>query len=192
MRKTVLRFDLPVQDGMYPLQEDDPRESGCEEDEEEEETREEEEFDSDESLVDSDSDSDEKGALRCVFTRPVSPFHSHWPCNLWLLISQSAYRPILRIWRVRSRSSRDSSMSWRTASGGSWRWRASMRRNWFCSRTRSETHSWRETACCTTSVSVCQLHICLWRNRFRCLWCISGIFTRQKYINKCFKGLVNP
>lgn len=60
MRKTVLRFDLPVQDGMYPLQEDDPGESGCEE--EEEETREEEEFDSDECLVDSDSDSDEKGA----------------------------------------------------------------------------------------------------------------------------------
>lgn len=47
---------------MSPLQE----ESGCEEDEgeDEEEGREEEEeagFDSDESLVDSDSDSDEKG-----------------------------------------------------------------------------------------------------------------------------------
>lgn len=43
---------------MSPLQE----ESGCEEDEEEEEAREEEDgFDSDESLVDSDSDSDDKG-----------------------------------------------------------------------------------------------------------------------------------
>uniref|UniRef100_A0A673L0B8 Kinesin motor domain-containing protein n=1 Tax=Sinocyclocheilus rhinocerous TaxID=307959 RepID=A0A673L0B8_9TELE len=62
------RFDLSVQDGMYPLQEDDPGESGCdeeeEEEEEEEETREEEEFDSDESLVDSDSDSDEKVSLQ--------------------------------------------------------------------------------------------------------------------------------
>lgn len=46
-----------VQDGMYPLQEDDQVESGCDEDEEEEE------FDSDESLVDSDSDSEEKGAF---------------------------------------------------------------------------------------------------------------------------------
>ncbi|XP_063050120.1 kinesin-like protein KIF21B, partial [Engraulis encrasicolus] len=54
------------EDGMYPLQEE---ESGCDEDddeendeeEEDEEAREEEEeFDSDESLVDSDSDSDEK------------------------------------------------------------------------------------------------------------------------------------
>uniref|UniRef100_A0A672NS63 Kinesin family member 21B n=1 Tax=Sinocyclocheilus grahami TaxID=75366 RepID=A0A672NS63_SINGR len=63
---TILRFDLSVQDGMYPLQEDDPGESGCdeEEEEEEEETREEEEFDSDESLVDSDSDSDEKVSLQ--------------------------------------------------------------------------------------------------------------------------------
>uniref|UniRef100_A0A673KSQ1 Kinesin motor domain-containing protein n=1 Tax=Sinocyclocheilus rhinocerous TaxID=307959 RepID=A0A673KSQ1_9TELE len=47
---------------------DDPGESGCdeeeEEEEEEEETREEEEFDSDESLVDSDSDSDEKVSLQ--------------------------------------------------------------------------------------------------------------------------------
>ncbi len=60
--KTVLRFDLSVQDGMYPLQEDVHGESVCEE-EEEEETRVEEEFDSDESLVDSDSDSDEKGAF---------------------------------------------------------------------------------------------------------------------------------
>lgn len=42
-------------------------ESGC--DEEEEEGREEDdEFDSDESLVDSDSDSDEKGALLCSLT----------------------------------------------------------------------------------------------------------------------------
>lgn len=53
-----------VQDIMSPLQE----ESGCEEDEgeDEEEGREEEEeagFDSDESLVDSDSDSDEKGVF---------------------------------------------------------------------------------------------------------------------------------
>uniref|UniRef100_A0A673KW83 Kinesin-like protein KIF21B n=1 Tax=Sinocyclocheilus rhinocerous TaxID=307959 RepID=A0A673KW83_9TELE len=67
-RKRFLRFDLSVQDGMYPLQEDDPGESGCdeeeEEEEEEEETREEEEFDSDESLVDSDSDSDEKVSLQ--------------------------------------------------------------------------------------------------------------------------------
>uniref|UniRef100_A0A673LDL0 Kinesin family member 21B n=1 Tax=Sinocyclocheilus rhinocerous TaxID=307959 RepID=A0A673LDL0_9TELE len=61
------RFDVlhPVQDGMYPLQEDD---HGCDEEEEEEETREEEEeeeeFDSDESLVDSDSDSDEKVSLQ--------------------------------------------------------------------------------------------------------------------------------
>uniref|UniRef100_A0A8C1ZVJ8 Kinesin family member 21B n=1 Tax=Cyprinus carpio TaxID=7962 RepID=A0A8C1ZVJ8_CYPCA len=64
------RFDLlhPVQDGMYPLQEDDHEEIGCDEEEvevEEEETREEEEeFDSDESLVDSDSDSDEKVSLQ--------------------------------------------------------------------------------------------------------------------------------
>uniref|UniRef100_A0A672NVI6 Kinesin family member 21B n=1 Tax=Sinocyclocheilus grahami TaxID=75366 RepID=A0A672NVI6_SINGR len=66
LQKTILRFDLSVQDGMYPLQEDDPGESGCdeEEEEEEEETREEEEFDSDESLVDSDSDSDEKVSLQ--------------------------------------------------------------------------------------------------------------------------------
>uniref|UniRef100_A0A672NTA8 Kinesin family member 21B n=1 Tax=Sinocyclocheilus grahami TaxID=75366 RepID=A0A672NTA8_SINGR len=66
IQKTILRFDLSVQDGMYPLQEDDPGESGCdeEEEEEEEETREEEEFDSDESLVDSDSDSDEKVSLQ--------------------------------------------------------------------------------------------------------------------------------
>ncbi|KAL2091131.1 hypothetical protein ACEWY4_013394 [Coilia grayii] len=52
------------EDGMYPLQEEEQEESGCDEDEEddeEEEAREEEEeFDSDESLVDSDSDSDEK------------------------------------------------------------------------------------------------------------------------------------
>uniref|UniRef100_A0A8C1RFZ5 Kinesin family member 21B n=1 Tax=Cyprinus carpio TaxID=7962 RepID=A0A8C1RFZ5_CYPCA len=69
----VLNFDLlhPVQDGMYPLQEDDHEEIGCDEEEvevEEEETREEEEeeeeFDSDESLVDSDSDSDEKVSLQ--------------------------------------------------------------------------------------------------------------------------------
>ncbi|XP_051532396.1 kinesin-like protein KIF21B isoform X5 [Myxocyprinus asiaticus] len=53
----------PEEDGMYPLQEDDQGESGCEE-EEEEEIREEEEFDSDESLVDSDSDSDEKVNLQ--------------------------------------------------------------------------------------------------------------------------------
>lgn len=45
---------------MSPLQE----ESGCEEEEDEEEGREEEdEFDSDESLVDSESDSDEKGVF---------------------------------------------------------------------------------------------------------------------------------
>lgn len=46
---------------MSPLQE----ESGCEDDEgeDEEEGREEDEFDSDESLVDSDSDSDEKGVF---------------------------------------------------------------------------------------------------------------------------------
>lgn len=55
-----------MQDGMYPLLEDDHEESGCDEDEEEE-TREEEEFDSDESLVDSDSDSDEKGAFWDAF-----------------------------------------------------------------------------------------------------------------------------
>uniref|UniRef100_A0A672SP65 Kinesin-like protein KIF21B n=1 Tax=Sinocyclocheilus grahami TaxID=75366 RepID=A0A672SP65_SINGR len=59
------RFDVlhPVQDGMYPLQEDD---HGCDEEEtrEEEEEEEEEEFDSDESLVDSDSDSDEKVSLQ--------------------------------------------------------------------------------------------------------------------------------
>lgn len=43
---------------MSPLRE----ESGCDEDEDEEEGREEEDgFDSDESLVDSDSDSDDKG-----------------------------------------------------------------------------------------------------------------------------------
>uniref|UniRef100_A0A8C1AVN2 Kinesin-like protein KIF21B n=1 Tax=Cyprinus carpio carpio TaxID=630221 RepID=A0A8C1AVN2_CYPCA len=58
------RFDLSEQDGMYPLQEDDHGESGCDEEEEEEETREEDEFDSDESLVDSDSDSDEKVSLQ--------------------------------------------------------------------------------------------------------------------------------
>lgn len=46
---------------MSPLQE----ESGCDEDEgeDEEEGREEDEFDSDESLVDSDSDSEEKGVF---------------------------------------------------------------------------------------------------------------------------------
>ncbi|XP_042621954.1 kinesin-like protein KIF21B isoform X7 [Cyprinus carpio] len=61
----------PEGDGMYPLQEDDHEEIGCDEEEvevEEEETREEEEeeeeFDSDESLVDSDSDSDEKVSLQ--------------------------------------------------------------------------------------------------------------------------------
>uniref|UniRef100_A0A8C1LF33 Kinesin family member 21B n=1 Tax=Cyprinus carpio TaxID=7962 RepID=A0A8C1LF33_CYPCA len=64
VQKTVLRFDLSEQDGMYPLQEDDHGESGCDEEEEEEETREEDEFDSDESLVDSDSDSDEKVSLQ--------------------------------------------------------------------------------------------------------------------------------
>nr|XP_055039667.1 kinesin-like protein KIF21B isoform X2 [Misgurnus anguillicaudatus] len=53
----------PEEDGMYPLQEDDQAEDGCDEDEEEE-TREEEEFDSDESLVDSDSDSEEKVNLQ--------------------------------------------------------------------------------------------------------------------------------
>ncbi|XP_051967613.1 kinesin-like protein KIF21B [Xyrauchen texanus] len=51
----------PEEDGMYPLQEDDQGESGCEE---EEEIREEDEFDSDENLVDSDSDSDEKVNLQ--------------------------------------------------------------------------------------------------------------------------------
>ncbi|XP_051529001.1 kinesin-like protein KIF21B isoform X2 [Myxocyprinus asiaticus] len=58
----------PEEDGMYPLQEDNQGESCCdveeEEEEEEEETREEEEFDSDESLVDSDSDSEEKVNLQ--------------------------------------------------------------------------------------------------------------------------------
>ncbi|XP_057217624.1 kinesin-like protein KIF21B isoform X3 [Triplophysa rosa] len=55
----------PEEDGMYPLQEDDQVESGCDEDEEEEEeNREDEEFDSDESLVDSDSDSEEKVNLQ--------------------------------------------------------------------------------------------------------------------------------
>uniref|UniRef100_A0A3B4AHG7 Kinesin motor domain-containing protein n=1 Tax=Periophthalmus magnuspinnatus TaxID=409849 RepID=A0A3B4AHG7_9GOBI len=49
-------FVLCFQDLMSPLQE----ESGCEEGEEEEEGREEEDFDSDESCVDSDSDSDDK------------------------------------------------------------------------------------------------------------------------------------
>ncbi|KAA0707897.1 Kinesin-like protein KIF21B [Triplophysa tibetana] len=54
-----------VQDGMYPLQEDDQVESGCDEDEEEEEeNRDDEEFDSDESQVDSDSDSEEKVNLQ--------------------------------------------------------------------------------------------------------------------------------
>ncbi|XP_041944187.1 kinesin-like protein KIF21B isoform X2 [Alosa sapidissima] len=51
------------EDGMYPLQEEDQEESGCDEDEEDDEDEareEEEEFDSDESLVDSESDSDEK------------------------------------------------------------------------------------------------------------------------------------
>lgn len=60
----VFPFFYCLQDVMSPLQE----ESGCEEDEgeDEEEGREEEEeagFDSDESLVDSDSDSDEKGVF---------------------------------------------------------------------------------------------------------------------------------
>uniref|UniRef100_A0A8C8IC61 Kinesin motor domain-containing protein n=1 Tax=Oncorhynchus tshawytscha TaxID=74940 RepID=A0A8C8IC61_ONCTS len=49
--------DNYTEDVMSPLQEE---ESGCDEEEEEEEGRDEEEFDSDESLVDSDSDSDEK------------------------------------------------------------------------------------------------------------------------------------
>lgn len=53
---------------MSPLQE----ESGCDEDEDEEEGREEEDgFDTDESLVDSDSDSDDKGA----FLTSVPRFH---------------------------------------------------------------------------------------------------------------------
>uniref|UniRef100_W5KIC6 Kinesin family member 21B n=1 Tax=Astyanax mexicanus TaxID=7994 RepID=W5KIC6_ASTMX len=58
-RLNMLNSFCCIQDGMYPLAEE---ESGCEEDEEDEdeEIREEEEFDSDESLVDSDSDSDEK------------------------------------------------------------------------------------------------------------------------------------
>lgn len=57
---TMNKFCTCIQEGMYPLPEE---ESGCDEDEEdeEEELREEDEFDSDESLVDSDSDSDEKG-----------------------------------------------------------------------------------------------------------------------------------
>lgn len=61
---------------MYTLVEDDREESGCDEDEEEEETREEEEFDSDESLVDSDSDSEEKGAFWDAFVTNVlwAPF----------------------------------------------------------------------------------------------------------------------
>uniref|UniRef100_A0AAY4DY41 Kinesin motor domain-containing protein n=1 Tax=Denticeps clupeoides TaxID=299321 RepID=A0AAY4DY41_9TELE len=46
--------------GIYPLQEEEQEESGCDDEEEEEEDAVEEEFDSDESLVDSDSDSDEK------------------------------------------------------------------------------------------------------------------------------------
>lgn len=59
-KQYVASFCVSIQEGMYPLPEE---ESGCDEDEEdeEEEIREEEEFDSDESLVDSDSDSDEKG-----------------------------------------------------------------------------------------------------------------------------------
>uniref|UniRef100_A0AAY4DZU3 Kinesin motor domain-containing protein n=1 Tax=Denticeps clupeoides TaxID=299321 RepID=A0AAY4DZU3_9TELE len=48
------------QKGIYPLQEEEQEESGCDDEEEEEEDAVEEEFDSDESLVDSDSDSDEK------------------------------------------------------------------------------------------------------------------------------------
>lgn len=61
---------------MSPLQE----ESGCEEDEgeDEEESREEEEeagFDSDESLVDSDSDSDEKGAYFHIAWNSFISFH---------------------------------------------------------------------------------------------------------------------
>lgn len=57
---------------MSPLQE----ESGCDEDEgEDEEGREEEEeagFDSDESLVDSDSDSDEKGVFLTAATNKTA------------------------------------------------------------------------------------------------------------------------
>lgn len=72
---------------MSPLQE----ESGCEEDEgeDEEESREEEEagFDSDESLVDSDSDSDEKGAFvapwRDLELKSSQKHHTMLPCLLF-------------------------------------------------------------------------------------------------------------
>lgn len=62
-----------AQDIMSPLQE----ENGCDEEEDEEEGREEEdEFDSDESLVDSDSDSDEKGASSFLSDSPC--VHKSW------------------------------------------------------------------------------------------------------------------
>lgn len=68
---------------MSPLQE----ESGCEEDEgeDEEEGREEEEeagFDSDESLVDSDSDSDEKGVFGIEIKEEIS--HEASDCLLFV------------------------------------------------------------------------------------------------------------
>ncbi|XP_028854024.1 kinesin-like protein KIF21B isoform X3 [Denticeps clupeoides] len=52
--------EVGLKKGIYPLQEEEQEESGCDDEEEEEEDAVEEEFDSDESLVDSDSDSDEK------------------------------------------------------------------------------------------------------------------------------------
>lgn len=60
---------------MSPLQE----ESGCDEDEgedEEEGRAEEDGFDSDESLVDSDSDSDEKGVFLTAETQQSNPISS--------------------------------------------------------------------------------------------------------------------
>lgn len=75
---------------MSPLQE----ESGCEEDEgeDEEEGREEEEedgFDSDESLVDSDSDSDEKGVFLTAATTKIPDLSSS--CIRLSMFSVSVY-----------------------------------------------------------------------------------------------------
>lgn len=81
-----------------------------------------------------------------------------WPFALHLqLISRQTWQTS----PVKSRSSRSWLTSWRTVSGGWWCWSCSTRRSSFCCRTRSGTRSWRETACCKTSVSIVGLEA--WR-----------------------------